>query len=69
MAEENVEKRGVTIVVFSGELDKALAAFNIANTAAAMDLPVTMFFTFWGLGVDQKRRGRWARATGWKVMG
>jgi peroxiredoxin family protein len=44
----------VTIVVFSGELDKALAAFNIANTAASMGMPVTMFFTFWGLGVVKK---------------
>jgi len=51
-------KRGVTIVVFSGELDRALAAFNIANTAAAMELPVTMFFTFWGLGVIKKEKGR-----------
>ena len=38
-----------TIVVFSGELDKVLAAFVIANAAAAMDDEVTMFFTFWGL--------------------
>jgi peroxiredoxin family protein len=52
------KKRGVTIVVFSGELDRALAAFNIANTAAAMDLPVTMFFTFWGLGVIKKEEGK-----------
>ena len=44
----------VTIVVFSGELDKALAAFNIANTAAAMGMNVSMFFTFWGLGVIKK---------------
>lgn len=44
----------VTIVVFSGELDKALAAFNIANTAASMGMKVSMFFTFWGLGVIQK---------------
>jgi peroxiredoxin family protein len=42
---------GVSIVLFSGELDKALAAFTIANGAAAMDLPVTMFFTFWGINV------------------
>ena len=56
MSEE--KKRGVTIVVFSGELDRALAAFNIANTAAAMDLPVTMFFTFWGLGVIKKEEGK-----------
>ncbi len=40
-----------TIVVFSGDLDKALASFVIANGAAAMGKKVTMFFTFWGLNV------------------
>ncbi len=38
-----------TIIVFSGDLDRVLAAFVIANGAAAMDDKVTMFFTFWGL--------------------
>lgn len=37
------------MVVFSGDLDKVLASFIIANGAAAMGRPVTMFFTFWGL--------------------
>lgn len=48
-----VEKKieGLTMVVFSGDLDKALAAFIIANGAAAMDIPVTMFFTFWGTNI------------------
>jgi peroxiredoxin family protein len=41
--------QGKTIIVFSGDLDKVLAAFIIANGAAAMGKPVTMFFTFWGL--------------------
>ncbi|MCE5344324.1 MAG: FAD-dependent oxidoreductase [Eubacteriales bacterium] len=43
--------QGKTIVVFSGDLDKVLASFIIANGAAAMGRPVTMFFTFWGLTV------------------
>jgi len=38
-----------TIIVFSGDLDKVLAAFVIANGALAMGKKVTMFFTFWGL--------------------
>ena len=38
-----------TIILFSGEFDKVMAAFIIANGAAAMDDEVTMFFTFWGL--------------------
>jgi peroxiredoxin family protein len=38
----------VTFVVFSGELDRLLAAFTMATGAAACGLDVTMFFTFWG---------------------
>ena len=48
------EKKKLTIVVFSGELDRALAAFMLAATAASMDIAVTMFFTFWGLNVIKK---------------
>lgn len=40
-----------TMVVFSGDLDKALAAFIIATGAASMGRKVTMFFTFWGLNI------------------
>ena len=40
-----------TFVVFSGDLDKTIAAFIIANGAAAMGRKVTMFFTFWGLNI------------------
>lgn len=45
---------GKTILMFSDDLDKAFAAFVIANGAAAMDSPVTMFFAFWGLNVLRK---------------
>ena len=45
---------GKTIIVFSGDLDRVLASFIIANGAAAMGRPVTMFFTFWGLNVLRK---------------
>lgn len=44
----------MTIVVFSGDLDKALAAFIIANGAVAMGYETTLFFTFWGLSVLRK---------------
>lgn len=47
-------KDNKTIVVFSGDLDKAIASFIIANGAAAMDKKVTMFFTFWGLNILRK---------------
>lgn len=43
-----------TIIVFSGDLDKVMAAFVIANGAAAMGDEVTMFFTFWGLNTLRK---------------
>ncbi len=45
---------GKTLIVFSGDLDRVLASFIIANGAAAMGRPVTMFFTFWGLNVLRK---------------
>lgn len=45
---------GKTLIVFSGDLDKVLASFIIANGAAAMGRPVTMFFTFWGLNALRK---------------
>ena len=48
-------KDGVTIVVFSGDLDKAIAAFIIANGALAMGKKVTMFFTFWGLSILKRK--------------
>lgn len=52
---EKVEAaEGKTIIVFSGDLDKVLASFIIANGAAAMGRPVTMFFTFWGLTALRK---------------
>ncbi|MBA7550839.1 Sulfur carrier protein DsrE2 [subsurface metagenome] len=47
----------VTLVVFSGEMDKALAAFNIAIGAASMGMEVSMFFTFWGLNIIKKNQG------------
>ncbi|AVK47011.1 MULTISPECIES: CoA-disulfide reductase [Clostridium] len=46
-----VEKNGATLVVFSGDLDKAIASFIIATGAASMGKEVTMFFTFWGLNI------------------
>ncbi|MDF2652272.1 MAG: CoA-disulfide reductase [Paenibacillus sp.] len=49
-----LEKEKSTIVLFSGEMDKAIAAFIIANGAAAYDHEVTIFFTFWGLNALRK---------------
>lgn len=47
-------KNAQTIVVFSNDLDKALAAFIIANGAKASGYDVTLFFTFWGLNILRK---------------
>jgi NADPH-dependent 2,4-dienoyl-CoA reductase/sulfur reductase-like enzyme/peroxiredoxin family protein/TusA-related sulfurtransferase/rhodanese-related sulfurtransferase len=48
-------REGLTMVVFSGDMDKVMAGFVIANGAAAMGKPVTMFFTFWGLTALRKK--------------
>lgn len=47
-------KKKTSMVVFSGDLDKVLAAFIIANGAVAMGEEVSMFFTFWGLNALRK---------------
>lgn len=49
-----VSSKNKTLVVFSGDFDKAMAAFIIANGAAATGGKVTMFFTFWGLNLLRK---------------
>ena len=50
----------LAMVVFSGDLDKLLAAFIIATGAASMDMEVVMFFTFWATPVlrDGKKKGK-----------
>lgn len=52
---QGVEDR-VAMVVFSGELDKAIAAFIIATGAASMGLETSMFFTFWGINAVKKQK-------------
>lgn len=48
------EQKKTTIVLFSGDYDKAMAAYIIANGAAAYDHEVTIFHTFWGLNALRK---------------
>ena len=50
----NGNKNNKNMIVFSGDLDKAIASFIIANGAAAMGRKVTMFFTFWGLNIIRR---------------
>ena len=52
--EERAPEDRVAIIIFSGDLDRALAAFIIATGAASMGQQVSMFFTFWGLAVLRK---------------
>ena len=58
------EKKKMAIAVMSGDLDKLFGAFIIATSAAASNMDVTMFFTFWGLRAIKKN----AR-TGKSLMG
>ena len=52
--EESQPEDMVAMIVFSGDLDRVLAAFVIATGAAALGQEVSMFFTFWGLSVLKK---------------
>lgn len=62
-----------TIVVFSDDLDKALASFVIANGAAASGKKVSLFFTFWGLNIIKKsqkpavEKDIWGRMFSWML--
>lgn len=59
-----------TLIVFSDDLDKALASFVIANGAASTGRKVTMFFTFWGLNVIKKEHpGKVKKDTMGKMFG
>ena len=61
---EESKPEKVTIVLLSGDLDRAMAAFIIATGAAAMGMQVTMFFTFWGLNTI-RRKGAASSAKDW----
>ncbi len=51
-------KKKLSIICFSGEFDKAIAAFTLATGASAVNYEVNMFFTFWGLNIIKKKKGR-----------
>lgn len=50
------ETKTTNIILFSGDYDKAMAAYIIANGAAAYDHEVTIFHTFWGLNALRKKK-------------
>src|SRR4030067_78590 len=62
MADENRKK--LSLIVFSGDLDKLFAPLTLAPGAAASGMDVVMFFTFWALRALKKKRG-----TGWSLFG
>lgn len=59
----------LSMVVFSGDLDKVLAAFVIASGAAASGMEVSMFFTFWGLTALRQKRQSAGKTLFQKLMG
>ena len=62
---ERTPEDRAALVVFSGDLDRVLAAFVIATGAAAAGLETSIFFTFWGLSAIKKKEAR-SRAKGLK---
>ncbi len=73
---ENLErgnKNKISMIVFSGDLDKQIAAFNLATGAAASGMEVVMFFTFWGISALRdpakkvKSNDFFARLFGWML--
>ncbi len=50
-----MEQKSTNIILFSGDYDKAMAAYIIANGAAAYDHKVTIFHTFWGINAIRKQ--------------
>ncbi len=71
--EAAVQGKGKTFILFSDDLDKALAAFVLANGAAATGKKVSIFFTFWGLNTIKKlhkpkvKKDFWGRMFGWML--
>lgn len=53
----NQDKK-LSLIVFNGNFDNAVAAFTLASGAAASGYDVKLFFTFWGLNIIKRKRGR-----------
>ena len=62
-------KKSMSIVVHSGTLDKAYPPLMLAVAAAASDMKVDLFFTFWGLSLIKKKGLRKAKLPGWMRFG
>ncbi len=55
---ETTKKKKMSIICFSGDFDKLVAAFTLATGAAAVNYEVNLFFTFWGLNAVKKKKNR-----------
>jgi len=62
-------KKSMTIIVHSGDLDKALAGFILATGAAAKGIKTTMFFTFWGINVVKQGGAESTKLSKMNVVG
>jgi len=51
-------KKKLSIICFSGDFDKLVAAFTLASGSAAVNYEINIFFTFWGLNAIKKKKGR-----------
>jgi thiamine biosynthesis protein ThiS len=58
------QQKKLSLISFSGDFDKLVAAFTLASGAAAVGYEVNLFFTFWGLNAIKKERGRKAIGKG-----
>lgn len=58
-------KKKISIICFSGDFDKLIAAFTLATGSAAVNYEVNLFFTFWGLNAVKKNQGRAFLGKGW----
>jgi len=65
---EEEKRKKLSMVVFSGDMDKLFAAFSIATGAAASNMDVTMFFTFWGLRA-LKKKARTGKSLSGRMLG
>jgi len=58
------ESKKLSLIAFSGDFDKAIAAFTMASGAAAVNYQVNIFFTFWGLNILKKKKRRGTQGNG-----
>ena len=68
----NDRNRHMTLIIFSNDMDKAMAAFILATGAASSGMKVTMYFTFWGLSLlrmnkPDTKKGLIERMFGWML--